>query len=162
MSQAASHHKSHFSSALPAECKSECKSDRSLKRVARAPRGRKESELTGKSNHVCASPMHDIPFGAIHVDAAGIVLEHRPKEVGDAAQAQQIIGRQIASIAPWASTPSLLAGLRSAIDSTRVNFHFDFKTLANSAERIIHVNILAAGDQTAWIFISDKTIPMLS
>jgi hypothetical protein len=157
MSQAASQHKSQFSSALPSEGKQE----RPLKRVSRVPRGRKDAELTGKSNHVCASPTNDIPFGAIHVDAAGIVLEHRPKEVGDAAHGQ-IIGRQIASIAPWASTPSLLAGLRSAIDSTRVNFHFDFKTLANSAERIIHVNILAAGDHTAWIFISDKTIPMLS
>jgi hypothetical protein len=158
MSQAASQHKNHLSSASPAEAKQ----GRSLKRVARVPRKRKEAELTGKSKHACASPMHDIPFGAIHVDAAGIVLEHRPKETGDAAHTQQIMGRQIASIAPWASTPSLLAGLQSAIDSTRVNFHFDFKTLANSAERIIHVNILGAGDQTAWIFISDKTIPMLS
>jgi hypothetical protein len=158
MSQAASQHKNHFSSASPVEGKQQ----RSLKGVAREPRRRKKPELTGTSNRVCAGPMHDVPFGAIHVDAAGIVLEHRPKEVGDATHARRIIGRQITSIAPWASTPSLLAGLRSAIDSTKVNFHFDFKTLTNSAERIIHVNILAAGDQTAWIFISDKTIPMLS
>lgn len=162
MSQVASQHKTHIPSASPLEGKLEGKEERSLKRIARDPRKRKETRPGGNSSHVCASPMHDIPFGAIHVDAAGIVLEHRPKEISDAAHAQQIIGRQIASIAPWASTPSLLVGLRSAIDSKKVNVHFDFKTLANSAERIIHVNILAAGDQTAWIFISDKTIPMLS
>jgi hypothetical protein len=158
MSQVASQHRNHLSSASPLEGKAE----RSLKRIAREPRKGEETKASRNSNHVCASPMREIPFGAIHVNAAGMVLEHRPKEIGDAAHAHRIIGRQIASIAPWASTPSLLAGLRSAIESKKVNVHFDFKALANSAERIIHVNILAAGDQTAWIFISDKTIPMLS
>jgi hypothetical protein len=158
MSQLASQHRNHILSASPLRAEDK----RSLKRISREPGKGKETKPAGKSNDVCASPMHDVPFGAIHVDAAGIVLEHRPREIGDTADSQQLIGRQIGSIAPWASTPSLLAGLRSAIESKKVNVHFDFRTLANSAERIIHVNILAAGDQTAWIFISDKTIPMLS
>jgi hypothetical protein len=99
----------------------------------------------------------------LHVDASGVVLEHRPAEVGEPhAPARPIVGRQISSVAPWAGEPAFLAALKSAIHSSKVSFHFDFKTSATSIERVIHVNILAAGDKTAWIFVSDKTLAMIS
>jgi hypothetical protein len=104
-------------------------------------------------------------LGALHVDASGIVLEHRPQpsEAGEApARTRPVVGRQVRSLAPWASEPAFLDALQSAIHSSKVSFHFDYRIPTTSIERIIHVNILPAGDKTAWIFISDKTLAMIS
>lgn len=158
MSQFASQPKRHFSSGSSLTPKEE----RPRQNLAREPRKEKRAGPRDNSDHLSASPMNEIPFGAIHVDASGIVLEHRPAEAGDSARAHPIVGRQVSSIAPWAGEPAFASGLESAIDSTKVSFHFDFKTSANSLERAVHVNILAAGDKTVWIFVSDKTLPMFS
>jgi hypothetical protein len=105
---------------------------------------------------------NEIPFGAIHVDAAGIVLEHRQADARVLFPAARIVGRQFIAVAPWAAGPAFLSALKSAIDRSNSSFHFDFKESAEAVERSIHVNILASGDQTAWIFISDKTLPLMS
>jgi hypothetical protein len=118
-----------------------------------APRGRSTPGVS----------VRETPFGALHVDASGVVLEHRPAEGGEpSTRTRLIVGRPVSSIAPWASEPAFLAALQSAIDSSKVSFHFDFKISATSIERGIHVNILAVGDKTAWIFVSDKTLAMIS
>jgi hypothetical protein len=107
--------------------------------------------------------VRETPFGALHVNASGVVLEHRPAEAGEPhASTRPIVGRQISSVAPWASEPAFLAALKSATHSSKVSFHFDFAISGTSIERVIHVNILATGDETAWIFVSDKTLAMIS
>jgi hypothetical protein len=118
-----------------------------------APRGRSSPGVS----------VRETPFGALHVDASGVVLEHRPAEAGEPlAPARLIVGRPLRSVAPWASEPAFLAALQSAINSSTVSFHFDFKISATSIERVIHVNILAVGDKTAWIFVSDTALAMIS
>ncbi len=102
------------------------------------------------------------PFGAIHVDASGIVLEHRLVDAGEfPAPPRSIVGRNVKSIAPWAGEPAFVSALKAAIDNMKASFHFDFKTAAAPVERVVHVNLLAVGDKTAWIFISDKTLAMI-
>lgn len=97
------------------------------------------------------------------MDASEIVLEHRVIEAAEfPAEMQSVVGRQVRSIAPWASEPAFVSALKAAIDSAKVSFHLDFKISAACIERLIHVNILAVGDKTAWIFISDKTLAMIS
>jgi hypothetical protein len=105
---------------------------------------------------------NEIPFGAVHVDAAGIVLEHRQADARVSFPAARIVGRQFIAVAPWAAGPAFLSALKSAIDQSNSSFHFDFKESSDAVERSIHVNILASGDHTAWIFISDKTLPLMS
>jgi hypothetical protein len=93
------------------------------------------------------------------VDASGIVLEHRRLEASEPpVEMPSIVGRQIESLASWASEPAFVSALKSAVASARVSFHFDFRVAASARERMIHVNILAVGDKTAWIFIADKTL----
>lgn len=117
-------------------------------------------EKCGKDR--CVTKTVDIPFGAIHVDAAGIVLECRQADARVSFPAARIVGLQFIAVAPWAARPAFLSALKSAIDRSNSSFHFDFKESSDAVERSVHVNILASGDQTAWIFISDKTLPLMS
>jgi hypothetical protein len=129
----------------------------------RPPSGfvRDPCENHNKANH--RSPAaNEIPFGAVHVDAAGIVLEHRQADARVSFPAARIVGRQFIAVAPWAAEPAFLSALKSAIDRSNSSFHFDFKESSDAVERSIHINILASGDHTAWIFISDKTLPLMS
>jgi hypothetical protein len=130
--------------------------------LPRGPRRLRKGNRPGLRGRSSPGVVRETPLGALHVDASGVVLEHRPAEAVEPAPARPIAGRQISSVAPWASEPAFLAALKSAVHSSKVSFHFDFKTSATSIERVIHVNILAAGDNTAWIFVSDKTLAMIS
>jgi hypothetical protein len=132
-----------------------------LPRVPRRLRKGNRPVPRGRSSPGVLIP--ETPFGALRVDASGVVLEHRPAEAGEPPiRMPLIVGRPVRSIAPWAGEPAFLAALQSAIHSSKVSFHFDFEICAASIERVIHVNILAVGDKTAWIFVSDKTLAMIS
>jgi hypothetical protein len=131
--------------------------------LPRGPRRLRKGNRPGPRARSSPGIVRETPFGALHVDASGVVLEHRPAEAGEPhAPTRPVVGRQISSVASWASEPAFLAALKSAVHSSKVSFHFDFKTSATSIERVIHVNILAAGDKTAWIFVSDKTLALIS
>lgn len=108
-----------------------------------------------------APPYSQIPFGAIHVDASGTILEHRQTDTRASLPFTRIVGQQFVAIAPWAADPRLLSALKLAIDRSDSSFHFDFKEDSEAVEHLIHVNILASGRHTAWIFISDKTLPLI-
>jgi hypothetical protein len=140
----------------PARPTPEPKDERLPSRFAREPH-----ESCGKSDRVVHQG-NEIPFGAIHVDASGIVLEHRQAHARASFPAARIVGRQIVAIAPWAADSAFLAALKAAIERSNSSFHFDFKESSEAVERSIHVNILAAGNRTAWVFISDKTLPLMS
>jgi len=129
------------------------KDERLPSRLAREPHERR-----GKPDDIA----HEIPFGAIHVDASGIVLEHRQAHARASFPAARIVGRQFVAIAPWAADSAFLAALKAAIDRSNSSFHFDFKESSDAVERSIHVNILASGNRTAWVFITDKTLPLMS
>jgi hypothetical protein len=108
-----------------------------------------------------APAYNQIPFGAIHVDASGTILEHRQTDTRASLPFTRIVGLQFVAIAPWAADSRLLSALKLAIDRSDSSFHFDFKEDSEAVERRIHVNILASGRHTAWIFISDKTLPLI-
>lgn len=137
--------------------------NRSLQGGVRRPRRGSRVGPRDSFVHVSGGLTQDTPFGAIHVDASGIVLEHRLVDTGEfSAPPRSIVGRNVKSIAPWAGEPSFMSALNAAIDNTKASFHFDFKTSAAPVERVVHVNLLAVGDKTAWVFISDKTLAMVS
>jgi photoactive yellow protein len=109
-----------------------------------------------------SAPSNQIPFGAIHVDASGVILEYRQTDARVPFPAARLLGQQFIAIAPWAANSAFLSALKSAIDCGNSSFHFDFKQSFQAVERSIHVNILASGRRTAWIFISDKTLFLTS
>ncbi len=127
----------------------------------RTPFGSEPHRRCSKSDRRGLAP-DEIPFGAVHVDADGIVLEHRQTDARKSLPAGRIVGQRFIAVTPWAAVPELLSALQSAIDGRNSSFHFDFKESSDAVERSIHVNILASGDHTAWIFISDKTLPPMS
>src|SRR5262249_883852 len=109
-----------------------------------------------------STPYNQIPFGAVHVDASGVILEYRQTDARVPFPAARLVGQQFIAIAPWAANSAFLSALKSAVDRGNSSFHFDFKESSQAVERSIHVNILASGRRTAWIFISDKTLVFMS
>ena len=91
-----------------------------------------------------------------------MILEHRQTDSRVSVPVPRIVGEQFIAVAPWAADSAFLSALKSAIDRGNSSFHFDFKESLEAVERSIHVNILASGHRTAWIFISDKTLPLMS
>jgi hypothetical protein len=131
-----------------------------LPKIARRPT--KPNRAVTTNNQAVASS-HELPLGALHVNALGIVLEHRPVQSPEhGVLSLPVAGKHVGSIAPWAREQAFVSALTSAINGTKASFHFDFKRSASSGERVIHVNILSVGDQTVWIFISDRTLAMIS
>ena len=132
------------------------------------PRDKRRPVEFVRESHDCnkavqSSPSHNqIPFGAIHVDASGTILEHRQTDARVSFPAARIVGQQFVAVVPWAANARFLSALKSAIERGDSTFHFDFKESSEAVERSIHVNILASGRRTAWIFISDKTLPLAS
>ena len=102
----------------------------------------------------------EMPLGAIHLDQAWQILEYRrDKDAALLSEATQ--GKHLFAVAPWIKNSSFVKSLNHAIRSGVSNFHFDFKVSVKTAERTIHVNTFTLGDMTAWLFISDKTLPSL-
>jgi hypothetical protein len=102
----------------------------------------------------------EMPLGAIHLNKAWLILEYRCENDG-ALLSEATLGKHLFAVAPWIKNPSFVETLDFAIHSGVSNFHFDFKVSVKAAERTIHVNTFTLGDMTAWLFISDKTLPSL-
>jgi len=101
--------------------------------------------------------LRKIPFGAIHVNQDGEVLEHRCGADRELVR-QDYPKQHLFSLAHWMSDPTFVDELDTAIRSNSANVHFDFTIAAYDAVRTVHVNILAFGDTTAWLFLSDRTL----
>jgi hypothetical protein len=101
-----------------------------------------------------------MPLGAIHLNASWEILEYQ-RTGEDDFLLETPLGMHLFSVMPWIRDPEFVSSLRVAIHSEASSSHFDFKVPANAAEREIHVNVLALGDTTAWLFISDVSLPPL-
>jgi hypothetical protein len=133
-----------------------------LQRVALSP----VSECVGiwrseksASVEVSSYRLLQLPLGAFRVNQAWHILEYR--RGSEEGLPETPLGKHLFSVAPWTMNPSFVDTLSDALRSGISNSHFDFKVSANTAERVIHVNIFALGDTTAWLFISDKSLPPL-
>jgi len=102
-----------------------------------------------------------IPLGILHLNSDWRVLEYRDPEGDNGTPPSGALGKHLFSLAPWIRHPGFVQTLKTAIRSGTGNSHFDFKISVKSAERMIHVNIFALGDATAWLFISDNSLPPL-
>src|ERR1700757_2210802 len=89
----------------------------------------------------CKKPAHSapapaqIPFGAIHVDASGTILEHRQTNARVSFPVHTIVGQQFVAVAPWAADSRFLSALKSAMECGNSSFHFDFKQSCEDVER---------------------------
>jgi hypothetical protein len=111
-----------------------------------------------------------IPLGILHVNREWKVLEYRDRyeqyrdryEEEDDLPPVNALGKHLFSVAPWIRHPDFVETLDTALQSGIANSHFDFKIRASvkSAERAIHINIFVLGDTTAWLFISDNSLPL--
>jgi hypothetical protein len=111
-----------------------------------------------------------IPLGILHVNREWKVLEYRDRyeeyrdhcEQDDDLPPVNALGKHLFSIAPWIRHPDFIRTITTAIRAGIANSHFDFKVRLSvkSAERAIHVNVFMLGDTTAWLFISDKSLPI--
>lgn len=106
---------------------------------------------------VNSGDLRTIPFGAIHVNQDGEVLERRCGADRELVR-QDYPKPHLFSLAHWMSDPIFVDQLDTAIRSNSANVHFDFTIAAYDAVRTVHVNILAFGDTTAWLFLSDRTL----
>jgi|GEM_PF-3223003 hypothetical protein len=99
-------------------------------------------------------------LGAIHLNALWEILEYQ-RNGDDDLLVETPLGMHLFSIMPWIRDPEFVRTLRTAIHSEASSLHFDFKVSTNTTEREIHVNVLALGDTTAWLFVSDVSLPPL-
>lgn len=106
-----------------------------------------------------------IPLGILHVNREWKVLEYRDRyeEYRERYEEEDLppvdpLGKNLFAIAPWIRHPRFVETLNQ---SGIANSHFDFKVRVSvtSAERAIHVNVFMLGDTTAWLFISDQSLP---
>ena len=103
--------------------------------------------------------LQHIPLGILHVNSEWKVLEYRDYD-DQALPVTSALGKHLFAIAPWIRHPDFVQTLNAAIRSGVANSHFDFHVSMKSMERAIHVNIMVLGDTTAWLFISDKSLPL--
>ena len=105
--------------------------------------------------------LQQLPSGAIRLDDKWNVLEYRHDDNEDISFRQVKVGRNLFSCIPWAGVQGLRDLLKDAIHSEASTLHFDFSLSAHPVERSIHINVFAAGDNTVWLFFSDRTPPLL-
>lgn len=103
--------------------------------------------------------LQHIPLGILHVNSEWKVLEYRDNDE-QGLPVTSALGKHLFSLAPWIRHPDFVQTLNAAIHSGVANSHFDFNVSMKSTERAIHVNIMVLGDTTAWLFISDKSLPL--
>jgi hypothetical protein len=129
---------------------------------------RKDQSTVGVEVGGCR--LQQIPLGILHVNREWKVLEYRDRyeqyrdryEQDDDLPPVNALGKHLFSVAPWIRHPHFVETLTTAIQAGIANSHFDFKVRVSvkSAERAIHVNVFVLGDTTAWLFISDKSLPL--
>jgi hypothetical protein len=98
-----------------------------------------------------------IPFGIIHLNSAWQIVEYQRRTKQDLRRELAPAGG-LESLAAWMMHPAFVAILDSALHSSSASAHFDFNILAVGFEGNVHINILAFGDSTAWLFISDRPL----
>ena len=129
---------------------------------------RNNQRTVGLEVDECGQPK--IPLGILHVNREWKVIEYRDRyeeyrdrfEDDDEVPPINAIGKNLFAIAPWIGHPEFVETLTMAIRSGTATSHFDFKVRVSlkSAERAIHVNAFVLGDTTAWLFISDQSLPV--
>lgn len=118
----------------------------------------REDEGTAKVE-VSGYRLQHIPLGILHVNSEWKVLEYRDYDDQDL-PVPSALGKHLFSIVPWIRHPDFVQTLNATIRSGVANSHFDFQVSMKSMERTIHINIIVLGDTTAWLFISDKSLPL--
>jgi hypothetical protein len=98
-----------------------------------------------------------IPFGIIHLNSAWEIVEFQRRTKHDLCREIPPAGG-LKSLAGWMLHPSFVAVVDSAMHAKSASLHFDFTILAREFEGNVHVNILAFGDSSAWLFISDRPL----
>lgn len=116
-----------------------------------------------------SSSRQQIPLGILHVNQDWKILEYRDRyeEYRDRFEDDDLppvsaLGKNLFAIAPWIGDPDFLETFDATVQSGIANSHFDFKVRLStrSAERAIHINVFVLGDTTAWLFISDQSLPI--
>jgi hypothetical protein len=103
--------------------------------------------------------LQHIPLGILHVNSEWKILEYRDCDEQGLPETS-VSGKHLFAVAPWIRHPDFVQTLNSAIRSGVANSHFDFNVSMKTMERAIHINIIVLGDTTAWLFISDKNLPL--
>ena len=127
-----------------------------------------DSGMTG--TELGGSVRPQIPLGILHVNRDWKILEYRDRyeqyrdrfEEEDDLPPVNALGKNLFAIAPWIGDPQFLETFDATVQCGIANSHFDFKVRLSrkSAERAIHVNVFVLGDTTAWLFISDQSLPI--
>jgi hypothetical protein len=103
--------------------------------------------------------LRDVPLGVFRVNEALQILEYKERNQPKPCAGPYLV-RKPASLPPWMKRSGFVQLVFSAIQADFANVHVDFALFAGQKDRAIHVNILAFGDRTAWLFVSDRTLPV--
>jgi len=98
-----------------------------------------------------------IPLGAFHVNRSMEILEWGSLTRSEVAL-RGCSNSELLILPKCMRHREFLDMLSSAMHSGSSSLHVDFRMSGPEAERAIHVHILAVGDTTAWLFISDRTL----
>jgi photoactive yellow protein len=101
-----------------------------------------------------------LPFGIIHLNENGMVLDYNSYEAGLAhLHKQQVVGKNFfAHIAPCTHVPEFYGRFEEGVKNGTLNEHFDFEFPFPQGTRHVFVQML--GDPTtksAWIFVADAS-----
>jgi photoactive yellow protein len=101
-----------------------------------------------------------LPFGIIHLDQNGTVLDYNSYEVGiSQLPREQVVGKNFfAQIAPCTDVPEFFGRFAAGLTSGALNEEFTFDFPFRHGTRRVAIRML--GDvqtKTAWIFVADSS-----
>jgi len=101
-----------------------------------------------------------LPFGIIHLDEKGMVLDYNSYEADLARLPKEhVVGKNFfAQIAPCTDVPEFYGRFAAGIRSGTLQEHFIFEfPFAHGARQVLIQMIGDAPTKTAWIFVADSS-----
>ena len=115
-----------------------------------------QADLDNVMAKLSAQEIDELAFGAIQLDAAGVVLSYNAAETSiTGRKPEAVIGRNFFNeIAPCCNTPSFRGVFDAGVQAGNLNAIFDyvFDYRMNPTRVKIHMKKAVAGD-TYWVFV---------
>jgi len=102
--------------------------------------------------------LNQLPFGVIHLDANGLVLEYNAYEASlSRLKRADVLGRNFfEAIAPCTNVPEFYGRFKSGISGACLHEEFSFRFPFSTGTREVMVHMVYdRTSQSAWLFVSD-------
>ena len=114
--------------------------------------------IVGELGSLTAEGLDQLPFGAIQLDANGVVLAYNKSEEKLAGRkAEDVIGRNFfRDIAPCTRVKRFYGAFQAGVDRRELNEVFDFTFRFPHGDREVRIRMIysAAPNPGVWIFVT--------